>query len=118
MLLEGMVFRGRHGVLAAERELGQRFVVDVALYLDLSAAGRTDEVSETVDYGRIYESVRGVVEGGPWRLIEAVAERVAAAVLSENGAVEAVHVRVAKPEAPLRGVATPAVEILRRRTTA
>lgn len=118
MLLEGMVFFGRHGVLAAERELGQRFVVDVEMRLDLRPAGLSDGLSETVDYGEVYEVVRGIVEGPPFGLIEAVAERVAAAVLRDHPLVEGVRVKVAKPQVRLGDavLAHAAVEITRRPT--
>jgi len=95
LLLEGMVFFGRHGALPAERELGARFTVDVELGLDLRAAGRSDLAADTVDYSRAYEVVREVVEGDPCRLLEAVAERVAARLLEFNP-VERATVRVRK----------------------
>ena len=48
ILLEGMVFHGRHGTLPAERELRQPFVVDVELRLDLRPAGLSDGLARTV----------------------------------------------------------------------
>ena len=116
ILLEGMVFHGRHGTLPAERELGQAFVVDVELRLDLRPAGLSDELARTVDYGQVHRRVREIVEGEPVNLTETVAERIAAAVLEDHPAVEAVRVRVAKPHVRLDGtvLAGSAVEILRR----
>ena len=101
LLLEGMVFFGRHGALAAERELGARFTVDVELGLDLRAAGRSDLAADTVDYSKVYEAVRGVVEGEPCQLLEAVAERIAGR-LAAMDRVERVTVRVRK-RPPLEG---------------
>ena len=49
ILLEGMVFHGRHGTLPAERELGQPFVVDLELRLNLRPAGLSDDLEQTVD---------------------------------------------------------------------
>jgi 7,8-dihydroneopterin aldolase/epimerase/oxygenase len=117
IVLEGMVFHGRHGTLPAERELGQPFVVSVELRLDLRPAGRSDDLSQTVDYGRVYQRAKEIVEGPPVNLTETVAERIAAAVVEEFPAVEAVRVRVAKPHVRLGGtvLAASAVEILRRR---
>ena len=77
LLLEGMTFFGRHGVLAAERDLGARFRVDVVIEADLAAAGRSDRLEDTVDYVRAYSVVREVVEGEPCQLLESVAERIA-----------------------------------------
>jgi 7,8-dihydroneopterin aldolase/epimerase/oxygenase len=117
ILLEGMVFHGRHGTLPAERELGQPFVVDVELRLDLRPAGLSDDLTQTVDYGEVHEQVKEIVEGPPVNLTETLAERIAATVLEEHPPVEAVRVKVAKPhvrlgETVLEGSA---VEILRRR---
>jgi dihydroneopterin aldolase len=117
IVLEGMVFHGRHGTLPAERELGQSFVVSVELRLDLRPAGRSDDLSQTVDYGQVHQRAKEIVEGPPVNLTETVAERIAAAVVEEFPAVEAVRVRVAKPHVRLGGtvLAASAVEILRRR---
>ena len=54
ILLEGMVFFGRHGVLQSERELGQRFVVDLELRLELRPAGLSDDLMRTADYSSVY----------------------------------------------------------------
>ncbi len=117
ILLEGLTFYGYHGVNPEERTLGQRFVVDLALSLDLRPAGRTDDLTRTANYAAIWKIVRRIVEGPPCNLIEAVAERIATAVLTEVGGT-AVRVRVAKPWAPVKGsvAGTAAVEIYRETT--
>lgn len=117
ILLEGMVFHGYHGTLRAERDLGQQFVVDLELYLELGEAGRHDDLARTVDYGEAHRRAREVVEGEPVDLTETVAERVAQALLTDHPRVEAVRVKVAKPQVRLEGTVLDgsAVEILRRR---
>jgi dihydroneopterin aldolase len=117
ILLEGMVFHGRHGTLPAERELGQPFVVDVELRLDLRAAGLADDLTRTVDYSEVHRRAKEIVEGPPAGLTETVAERIAAAVLEEHPPVEAVRVKVGKPNVRLGDtvLAGSAVEITRRR---
>jgi dihydroneopterin aldolase len=95
LLLEGMVFFGRHGARSAERELGARFTVDVELGLDLRAAGRSDLPADTVDYSEVYEAVREVAEGSPRTLLESVAEEIASRLLAFDH-VEQVTVRVHK----------------------
>ena len=117
ILLEGMVFHGRHGTLPAERELGQPFVVDVELRLDLRAAGLADDLTRTVDYSEVHRRAKEIVEGPPVGLTETVAERLAAAVLEEHPPVEAVRVKVGKPNVRLGDtvLAGSAVEITRRR---
>lgn len=99
--LEGMVFFGYHGTRPEENSLGQPFVVDVALELDLRAAGEADDLAATVDYSLVHASARAIVEGPPLKLTEAVAERIAAAVLAEHPPVRAVEVRVRKPNVRL-----------------
>lgn len=117
ILLEGMIFTGRHGTLPAERELGQRFVVDIELRLDLRPAGVSDDLTKTVDYGEVHRMARAIVEGEPVGLTETVAERISAAVLENFPPVEAVKVKVAKPNVRLGDTVLTgsAVEILRRR---
>lgn len=117
IILEGMVFFGYHGTRPEENSLGQPFVVDVALQLDLRAAGEADDLAATVDYSQVHRAARAVVEGPPLKLTEAVAERIAAAVLAEHPAVEAVTVRVRKPNVRLDStvLAGSVVEIVRRR---
>jgi dihydroneopterin aldolase len=112
--MEGMVFFGRHGVAAAERELGARFTVDVELWADLRAAGRSDQPLDTVDYSEVYQTVREVVEGEPRTLLESVAERIATRVLAFDH-VERATVRVQK-RPPLEGEFRAfAVEVTRTR---
>lgn len=113
IILDGMEFYGYHGVLSEEQSLGQRFIVDVELDLDLRKAGVTDDPGHTVNYARVFELVESIVGGRPYRLIEAVAEAIASAVL-ERFPVKEVLVRVKKPQAPLPGRFTwMAVEIRR-----
>lgn len=101
ILLEGMNFVGYHGTLAAEHALGQRFVVDVELRCDLRPAGQSDDLHQTVDYSLVHDQVRAIVEGPPLKLTEAVAERIAAAILTEHPLAQAVRVKVAKPNVRL-----------------
>lgn len=117
ILLEGMVFHGFHGILPAERELGQPFIVDVELRLDLRPAGLSDDLKKTVDYREVHRIAKQVVEGEPAGLTETVAERIANATLEEHPSVEAVRVKVKKPNVRLGDTVLDgsAVEILRRR---
>ncbi len=117
ILLKGMIFHGYHGALPAERDLGQRFVVDIELDCDLQPAGRSDDLTKTVDYSEVHRRVREIVEGEPVNLIETVAERTAASILENHRLVEAVRVRVTKPDVRLENTVLDgsAVEVLRRR---
>jgi len=98
--LRGLRVRGRHGVLDAERELGQWFVVDVVLHLDTRPAAAGDDLTRTVHYGVLAEQVAEVVAGEPVALVETLAQRVADVALVPEPVV-AVDVTVHKPEAPV-----------------
>jgi dihydroneopterin aldolase len=114
--LTGMVFYGYHGVRLAERELGQRFIVDLEIEKDLSVAGSTDSLTDTVSYSSVYTLVKEVVEEGTHYLLENVAETIAGLILGRFE-VDAVHVTVKKPHVPIQGsvMSYAAVEITRRR---
>jgi 7,8-dihydroneopterin aldolase/epimerase/oxygenase len=111
--LTGLEVFGHHGALPHERELGQRFVVDVSLDLDLGPASRSDELLDTVDYGALSAQVAEVVAGEPHDLIETVAGRIADLCLADPR-VAAVEVTVHKPNAPLPVVAREVSVTLRR----
>ena len=100
IILRGLRVRAYHGVLERERAEGQPFVVDVTLWLDLSQAGRHDDLASTIDYGKLASQIHRRVSEERWNLIERVAERVADLVL-EDRRVTRVAVTVHKPEAPI-----------------
>jgi dihydroneopterin aldolase len=105
LALMNIRFAGRHGVLPEERQNAQPFEVDVELFLDLSPAGRADDLSKTVDYREVFGIVGDIVQGRSYQLIEAVAETIASRLLAEfskTGLTE-VLVRVRKPQAALPG---------------
>lgn len=116
ILIEGIEFYGYHGDLPEERELGQRYVVDLALTVDCSRAGRSDQIEETVDYAAVAKRVDEIGRKEQYHLIEGLAERIAEVILKEF-APEGIRVRVSKPAPPipitLREVS---VEIFRERT--
>ena len=119
IILEGMQFYGYHGVNPEERVLGQRYVVDLAADLDLSRAGESDRLEDTVSYSHIYRTVRAVMEGEPRNLLESAAQAIAVRVLAEFP-IEAVSVTVKKPNPPVRGssidVATVQIHRTRKET--
>jgi 7,8-dihydroneopterin aldolase/epimerase/oxygenase len=105
-----------HGALPEEERLGQRFYVSLECSLDLSEAGRTDDLHATVCYGRLTEVVTAVATGQRFRIIEGLAEAIAGEILARFPPVEEVLVRVDKPSAPVPAIIDGvAVEIRRRR---
>jgi dihydroneopterin aldolase len=111
-----MEFYGYHGVFPEENRLGQRFMVDLAVSVDLSMAGKTDELEFSVNYGELYQVCKEVVEGKPCKLVEAVAEKIAISILGSFPLVNDVTVKVIKPDPPIPGhYKSVAVEITRGR---
>ena len=105
LTLRGMRFDARHGVLPQEKVDPQRFEVDVVLHADLARAAETDALADTVDYSALRDLVAAIVTGPSFDLIEALAGAIARAVLAatDPALVDAVEVRVRKPNAPIDG---------------
>lgn len=101
IILERMQFYGYHGAIAEENKLGQRYIVDLTLHLDLSTAGVRDDLNETVNYAELYQSLRHIVEGTPFQLIEALAERIASELLDQYTKINQLTVKVTKPHPPV-----------------
>ncbi|MFO7548825.1 MAG: dihydroneopterin aldolase [Acidimicrobiia bacterium] len=113
--IHGIEVFAHHGVLPHETELGQPFVVDVELRLDLSQAAAGDDLEDTVDYGSLARRVHDRVASERWDLIERVAGRVADVVLEDPRVIET-EVTVTKPKAPFPvPVGSVSVTLTRRR---
>ncbi|MEH7014190.1 dihydroneopterin aldolase [Neobacillus niacini] len=111
-----MEFYGYHGVFPEENKLGQRFIVDLMVLVDLKKAGVTDELEHSVNYGELFQVCKEVVEGKSYKLVEAVAEKIAENVLKQFTLVSEVSIKVIKPDPPIPGhYRSVAVEITRRR---
>ena len=98
--LRGVSGVGHHGVFDHERRDGQTFVVDVSLGLDLTAAGTSDDLAATVDYGALAQDVHDVITGPPMDPIESLALRMVDLCLTRPP-VRWASVTVHKPEAPI-----------------
>jgi dihydroneopterin aldolase len=90
---------GHHGYHEAEKELGQRFEVDVDLFVDIEVPGESDKLVDAVNYEKVYEMVEGVVQEDHFSLLEALASDIADTVYQEF-AVEGVTIRIRKPAVP------------------
>lgn len=98
-----MKFMGTTGLFEFEREKPQPFIVNLTLCFREMTAGRTDRLEDTVDYGLVFSSVREIVEGMRFDLIEALAENIASEILLRFPSVDALDVCIQKPEAPVEG---------------
>ncbi len=113
--ITGIRCYGYTGFLPEERVLGQWFEVDLKMSLDLAAPGKTDKIEDTLDYRGTIGLVRHLVQKSRFSLLEALAEAIAAAILTSDTVAE-VQVRLSKLAAPIPefgGKIT--VEIVRRR---
>jgi dihydroneopterin aldolase len=99
--LRNMRFYAYHGLFPEENALGQLFEVDLELCGDFSAAGQSDDLERAINYPEIYKLVEEVVTGQRCKLVEALAERIAARVGARCAPVELV-VRVRKPHPPVQ----------------
>lgn len=114
--LRGLRAIGTHGALPEEHERGQPFEVDIDIGADLAAAGRSDDLADTIDYGAVTEAVVAVVVGPHADLLEHLAERIVEAVWAVAGPrAEEVSVTVRKLRPPVaHDLASSAVTIVRR----
>jgi dihydroneopterin aldolase len=90
---------GHHGHHAAEKELGQRFEVDVDLWLVVDAPAKSDRLVDAVNYEEVYRLVERTVRDDRYSLLEALASHLAASIY-EQFEIEGVSVRVRKPAVP------------------
>ena len=98
--LKGLRFHGYHGVSESERKIGQKYEIDAELTCDLSTAGVTDELSHTIDYGRVVNLIIEIGTQRSFQLIEALANTVASAIL-DRFPVHEVRIDVKKLSPPI-----------------
>lgn len=115
--MKNLQFYGYHGLLPEENKLGQRYNLDIELYLDLKQAGVGDNMVDSIHYGHAFEVIQAIVEGEAKNLIEAVAEEVASKLLANFDLLQACLVKVVKPDPPIAGhYESVAVEIFREKS--
>ena len=114
--IKGLDVFAYHGVMPKEKRDGQRFVLDITLDCDLSRAGRTDRLEDTVDYTAVMDAAVQAMTENSYDLIERAASRTAEAILRAEEKVERVTLCLRKPEAPIDKIFDyVAVEITRER---
>uniref|UniRef100_A0A832I1X0 7,8-dihydroneopterin aldolase n=1 Tax=Eiseniibacteriota bacterium TaxID=2212470 RepID=A0A832I1X0_UNCEI len=112
--LEGLSVFGHHGARPYEKEAGQRLEVDLELDPQDDRAEHSDRLADAVDYDQLYRTVREVVEGESFHLLEALAARVAATVL-DRFRVRRVRVRIAKQNLGWTTGGRAVIEVVRER---
>jgi dihydroneopterin aldolase len=107
---------GTHGVLTEERERAQPFSLDIVAWVDMVEAQKSDTLADTVDYGILAQVAAEVVAGRSYQLLEALAGRLADALLITDSRLQAVEVTVRKLRPPLAlDVASTGVRVRRSR---
>lgn len=115
IILRDIEFYGYHGLYGEEKRLGGRYSVDVEIFCDLSRAGRSDKVCDTIDYGSVCRLILETANKKRFNLLEGLAEAMARKIL-ECFPVEEVVVRVKKLRPPVGVILRyAAVEVRRRR---
>jgi len=104
IFIRGLLVHAHHGVMAHEATVGQRFIIDLELAIDLAPAGVSDRLADTVSYSAIVETATDAFTCRSYRLVEAAAARVAEAVLAAFPKIAAVRVTVHKPHAPIAAI--------------
>jgi dihydroneopterin aldolase len=98
--VNGLSLYTHHGVTAAEREIGQRLILDIRLELGEADATVTDRLEDTVDYGRVCEVAALVATQRSDKTLERLCAAIADRLLRDFN-VQAVYVKAAKPEPPI-----------------
>ena len=104
IFITGVVIHARHGVMEHETEVGQRFVIDLELSIDLSESAHTDRLSDTVSYASVVATATAAFKNTNYKLLERAAGAVADAILVAFARVDAVKVTVHKPHAPIAAI--------------
>ena len=104
IFITGVVIHARHGVMEHETEVGQRFVIDLELSIDLSESAHTDRLSDTVSYASVVATATAAFKNTNYKLLERAAGAVAEAILATFARVDAVKVTVHKPHAPIAAI--------------
>ncbi|HLH90399.1 MAG TPA: dihydroneopterin aldolase [Xanthobacteraceae bacterium] len=104
IFVTGLLIHAHHGVMAHEAKVGQRFVIDIELAIDLAPAAASDKLVDTVSYASIVETATRAFTARSCRLVEAAAGAVADAVLGASASIASVKVTVHKPHAPIAAI--------------
>jgi 7,8-dihydroneopterin aldolase/epimerase/oxygenase len=104
IFITGVLIHARHGLLEHETEVGQRFVIDLELFTDLSESSRTDKLADTVSYSNVVATATAAFKDSNYKLLERAAGAVADAILAAFPRIRAVKITVHKPHAPIAAI--------------
>lgn len=101
--LNEMVFYGFHGLHDEERKLGQRFIVTAQLFTDPRIDDRIRRLEDTIDYTKVYEEIKTVMETNQFLLLEDCANTLATKLLADFPLIQQVTLCIQKPAVPIPG---------------
>ncbi len=101
VFVTGLLIHAHHGVMEHESKVGQRFILDLELSIELKEAARSDKLADTVSYTAIVETASRAFTARSYKLVEAAAGAVAEAILAAFARTVSVRVTVHKPQAPI-----------------
>lgn len=101
--LKGCRFYGYHGAYAEEQKLGQIFVVDCLLSVNLQKASQTDALEDTVHYGLVFDTIKNQVEQKHYELIERLAGAICQDIFAHFSLVQAITIKIFKENPPING---------------
>ena len=101
IFVNGLVLHAYHGVMPHEGKVGQPFVLDLVLEIDLTEASRTDRLKHTVSYEQLVRTASEAFCARRYQLVEAAGGAVADAVLDRYPLVRSIRITVRKPHAPI-----------------
>ena len=99
--IEELQIFAHHGVYDFETENGQNFYVNAVLYTDTQKAGKTDELTDSTNYGEVCTFITDFLTKNTYKLLEAAAEHTAEALLLAFPLIKGVSLEIRKPEAPI-----------------
>lgn len=99
--INNLVVFGKHGVFKEENTLGQKFLVSAKLYVDTRIAGVEDDLRQSVNYGSVCKEMDEFLREKTFQLIEAVAEHLAAYLLTKHPSIRGIELTISKPWAPI-----------------
>jgi 7,8-dihydroneopterin aldolase/epimerase/oxygenase len=101
VVIDGIHFYAYHGHRSEETELGQRFELTIQAFLDLSAAGKSDDLSDTLNYQVLFQTAFSWVTTHRFRLLEKLVEGVAEEIFANFPSVEALQLNIKKMNPPI-----------------
>lgn len=115
IFIKGLLIHARHGVMDHEAEVGQRFVIDLEMSIDLESSSHSDKLADTVSYSDVVTTASEAFKGHNYYLLERAAGAVAEAILRNFERVEEIKVTVHKPHAPIAAIFDDVGVIITRR---